>query len=64
MSLNLIRRNQVTQKCGMGKSQIYDLMARGQFPRPVNLTGRSVAWIESEIDQWIAGRIAASRGGA
>ncbi|MEN3813536.1 AlpA family phage regulatory protein, partial [Chromobacterium piscinae] len=32
---------------------------RGSFPAPVSLGGKSVAWLSSEIDSWMAGRIAA-----
>ncbi|WP_139750796.1 helix-turn-helix transcriptional regulator [Aeromonas media] len=58
----LIRMKEVIQKTGLSKSSIYDLIARDQLPRPVRLSptgGRSVAFVESEIDTWIAERIAA-----
>lgn len=46
---------------GLSCSTIYDLMAKGQFPRPVRIGVRAVGWVESEIADWIASRIAASR---
>jgi len=58
----LIRMKEVIQKTGLSKSSIYDLIARNQLPRPVRLSpagGRSVAFVESQIDAWIAERIAA-----
>nr|WP_287147112.1 AlpA family transcriptional regulator [Aeromonas sp.] len=58
----LIRMKEVIQKTGLSKSSIYDLIARDQLPRPVRLSptgGRSVAFVESEIDTWIAERITA-----
>ncbi len=58
----LIRMKEVIQKTGLSKSSIYDLIARDQLPKPVRLSpagGRSVAFVESEIDSWIAERIAA-----
>lgn len=58
----LIRMKEVIQKTGLSKSSIYDLIARDQLPKPVHLSpagGRSVAFVESEIDSWIAERIAA-----
>lgn len=58
----LIRMKEVIQKTGLSKSSIYDLLARDQLPKPVRLSppgGRSVAFVESEIDTWIAERIAA-----
>ena len=35
-----------------------------QFPRPTYLSARRFAWPESEIDDWIAEKIAASKGAA
>jgi prophage regulatory protein len=37
------------------------LKRAGKFPRRVKLSAMRVAWIESEIDEWIAARIAARR---
>ena len=31
----------------------------GRFPAPVAISKRRVAWVEGEIDRWIADRIAA-----
>lgn len=58
-SVCLIRQRRVTEKTGMGKSTIYDLMARDLFPQRIVLAGgKAVAWLESEIDEWIAKQIA------
>ena len=40
---------------------IYLRMSEGAFPEPISLGTRSVRWIESEIDAWIARRIAEIR---
>lgn len=55
------RRPAVEAKTGLSRSQIYALMARGDFPKPIKLGPRSVAWIESEINDWIIERIEQSR---
>lgn len=57
-NLRLIRRKEVQAKTGLGASSIYALMKTGEFPQCLNLSERRVAWIESEVDQWIAQRIA------
>lgn len=57
-NVRLIRRKEVQIKIGMGASSIYAEMAKGRFPKPVVLSERRVAWLESEIDLWIAERIA------
>lgn len=54
----LIRRKEVQTKTGLGASSIYAMMKNGEFPQCLNLSERRVAWIESEVDQWIAKRIA------
>jgi prophage regulatory protein len=40
------------------------LEAAGQFPRKVPLGANTVAWIEAEVDDWIAERIARRGQGA
>lgn len=58
----LIRQRRVTEKTGLGKSTIYDLMARNLFPQRIVLAGgKAVAWLESEIDEWITQQITKSR---
>ncbi|ENX58156.1 MULTISPECIES: helix-turn-helix transcriptional regulator [Acinetobacter] len=54
----LIRRKEVQTKTGLGASSIYAMMKSGEFPQCLNLSERRVAWIESDINQWIANRIA------
>lgn len=58
-TMRFIRVRETIQKTGLSKSSIYDLMAQGQFPQTVRLGGRSVAFVESEVDTWMAERIAA-----
>lgn len=54
-----LRRPAVQALTGLSTTTIYDLMAKGKFPRPVKLTGRAVAWPESKIADWLASRQAA-----
>lgn len=55
--MKLIRLKQVTERTGLGRSSIYNYMAAGYFPRSVKLGPRLVAWVENEIDEWIADKI-------
>lgn len=52
------RRPAVEELTGLSRSTIYDLMSRDEFPRPVRLTPRIVAWPESCISEWLAQRAA------
>ena len=56
----LLRMVEVERQTGVSRAQLYRLMAAGDFPRPVSLYGRSKAWVESQVQAWIAARIAAS----
>lgn len=56
-----LRLPAVLDRTGYSKSRTYALVAAGQFPKPVRIGERASAWIESEIDAWIASRISASR---
>ncbi|BET97870.1 helix-turn-helix transcriptional regulator [Xenorhabdus taiwanensis] len=58
---NLIRLPEVQRRTGYGKAWIYKLIADNKFPKQVKIGTRSVAFIESEIDDWISQRIAESR---
>jgi prophage regulatory protein len=59
----ILRRRAVENIVGMGRSSIYAAIAAGKFPAPIHLCGRSVGWIATEVDAWVAARIAASRPG-
>ena len=57
----LIRRKEVQIKTGLGTSSIYAMMKQGKFPKAVNISERRVAWIESDVDSWIAERISSHK---
>lgn len=56
-----LRLPQVKSKVGIGRTTIYEKIKQGQFPKPIALGPQSVAWIESEISEWMEQRIAESR---
>ncbi|HEM8139920.1 TPA: AlpA family transcriptional regulator [Providencia rettgeri] len=60
---NLIRLPEVMRRTGYGKAWIYRLIEAGQFPKSVKIGTRSIAFIESEVDEWVANKIAESRTG-
>ena len=61
-SVRFLRISEVQARTGLGRSTIYEWSADGRFPAPVRLGGRTLRWIESEIDAWLRDRIAESRG--
>jgi prophage regulatory protein len=50
----LIRLPEVTRRTTKSRSAIYAAIASGNFPKPIRIGQRAVAFIESEIDAWIA----------
>lgn len=46
---------------GLKKTTIYKLIKEGKFPKPINLSGRAVGWLQSDIDDFIATCVANSR---
>lgn len=54
----LLRRREVELKTGKSRSAIYESIRQGTFPAPVPIGENSVAWLEEEIDGWIAERLA------
>lgn len=54
----LLRRREVERLTGMPRSTIYREVARGAFPAPVQLSGRSVAWSAREVFCWIDSKLA------
>jgi prophage regulatory protein len=55
---SLLRLREVRRRTGKSRSGIYRGIADGTFPAPVKLGERASAWVESEIEAWIADRIA------
>lgn len=62
MATPILRLPAVRQRVGLSKSTIHAKIAAGEFPPPIRLSTRAVAWIEAEVDAWIEQRIANTRG--
>ncbi len=62
MGEQILRRKQVQEITGLCRSGIYCLEAQGKFPKKIQLGARSIGFLRSEVDKWIADRIEASRG--
>jgi prophage regulatory protein len=61
VSTTIIRLPTVKARTGLSRSTIYLRISEGRFPKPVSLGSRAVGWIETEVNDWLAERIAASR---
>ena len=55
----LVSKKELKSVCGIPYSaqHIARLEAAGKFPKRVRLGGNRVAWLMSEIDEWVTARI-------
>ncbi|WP_413482145.1 helix-turn-helix transcriptional regulator [Morganella psychrotolerans] len=60
---SLIRLPEVMRRTGFSKPYLYKLISDDKFPKQVKIGTRSIAFIESEVDEWVANKIAESRSG-
>ncbi|NOF54880.1 AlpA family transcriptional regulator, partial [Vibrio cholerae] len=56
-NIRLIRFREVLTMTGLSRSSLYRFIEENQFPPQVQLGGRAVAWVEGEVQEWIAQRI-------
>lgn len=54
--MRLLRLNDVIERTGLGRATIYLWMQEGKFPQRVKIGSHTVAWKESDIDDWISSR--------
>lgn len=57
----LIRLPEVRRRVPLSRSTIYLMVSNGEFPKPVSIGPRAVAWVESEVDAWVGAKIGAAR---
>jgi len=57
----VLRLRQVCAATGLGRSLIYELQSQNRFPRRIKIGLRAVGWLEHEVQEWLAERIARSR---
>jgi len=63
MSERHLRRPAVEAATGLSRSSIYAMMDADEFPRPIRIGRRAVAWPESTILAWLAERPTAGQAG-
>ena len=52
----ILRLPAVCECVGLGRSTLYRMMDRGEFPRPVKLGAKANGWRKSDVQAWIAAR--------
>jgi prophage regulatory protein len=59
----ILRLPEVKSQTGLSRSSIYLRIADGRFPEQINLGGRAIGFLESDIQNWIKQRLDDSRVG-
>jgi len=57
----LLRLPAVIARVGLSRSSIYRAEADGTFPQRIKIGKHATAWLASDIERFIAERVAASR---
>ncbi|ENQ8616746.1 AlpA family transcriptional regulator [Vibrio fluvialis] len=55
--MRFLKLKEVMEKTALSRSAIYRKMNDGEFPQSVSLGDRAVAWVESEVDEWMEERL-------
>ena len=67
-SSRFVRMREVQKKIGISRSTVYDWINPNSprfddsFPKPVRLGVNSVGWVDTELEDWLAEKIAARAG--
>jgi prophage regulatory protein len=54
----ILRKAEVLTRTRKSETSLYRDMDAGTFPRPIKIGPRAVGWLESEVNEWLAERIA------
>lgn len=54
MPETMLRLPQVQQRVPLSRSEIYQRIKEGQFPKQIRLSHKVALWKESDIDAWIS----------
>lgn len=58
---SILRMREILRELSISRSTFYVLVKSGKFPQPINLSGRAVGWLSTDVDDFIKARIKASR---
>ncbi|MFT5870835.1 MAG: prophage regulatory protein [Paracoccaceae bacterium] len=61
MAEHHLRRPAVEAATGLSRSSLYAMIDAGEFPRPIRIGKRAVAWPQSAVEAWLATRPTAGR---
>jgi prophage regulatory protein len=56
--VQILRHAEVRKRLKISSAKLFDMVAKGQFPKPFLIIpgGRAVGWLESTVDGWMLQR--------
>jgi len=57
MAMAFLKRSEVVALVGLGFTSIWRMEKAGKFPARKRLSPGRVAWLRSEVDEWVHGRL-------
>ena len=62
VAVAIVRHKEVCQRLQISSAKLFDMVAKGLFPKPFQIipNGRATGWLESDVQNWILNR---SKGG-
>lgn len=57
----LLRIKSVQSVTGLSRSTLYNKITLGEFPAPIRIGARAVAWLADDVARWIDERVSAAR---
>lgn len=61
MLQKILRLSEIKNVTGLSRSSIYLRISEQRFPKPINLGGRAVGWLEDEVEAWVDQQVQQSR---
>jgi prophage regulatory protein len=54
----VLRRPEVVAFSGLTETVLDEQIKLGRFPKPIQISQRRPGWLQSELQQWLAARVA------
>lgn len=54
--LGIYRRGETLKLVGLGDNTVRRMVERGEFPKPIQISARTVGWRKAEIRAWLDSR--------
>lgn len=53
----ILRLPQVKERVGLGRSKIYDMIKKGEFPAPIKIASHASGWNSDAVQSWVDARL-------